>query len=87
MQEGLETQESCRQFQYAYGIDDGVNPVQEKDGGTILVNILGGLGIDEVFMRTDSAGARNFLTDALGSTMALREGMGSSRWMSEVSRE
>ncbi|MFQ5683982.1 MAG: RHS repeat domain-containing protein [Candidatus Binatia bacterium] len=31
---------------------DGVNPVQETDGVTVLANILGGLGIDEVFTRT-----------------------------------
>lgn len=30
-------------------------------------------GIDEVFLRTDSSGARSFLTDALGSTIALTD--------------
>ena len=55
---------------------DGVNPVQELSGTTVLANILGGLGIDEVFVRTDSAGARNFLTDALSSMVALTDSTG-----------
>ena len=48
---------------------DGVNPVQEKDGGTVLANILGGLGIDEYLTRSipaDSTATRHFLSDALG---------------------
>jgi RHS repeat-associated protein len=45
-------------------------------GGTPTANLLIGLGIDEVFRRTDSAGARDFLTDALGSTLALTDGSG-----------
>jgi hypothetical protein len=53
---------------------DGVNPVQEAT--TVLANILGGLGIDEIFVRTGSTGARNFLTDALGSTVALADAAG-----------
>jgi hypothetical protein len=48
---------------------DGLNVVQEVIGGTNTANSLTG-GIDEVFQRTDSAGARSFLTDALGSTLA-----------------
>jgi RHS repeat-associated protein len=55
---------------------DGVNPVQETNGPTVLANILGGLGIDEVFTRTGSTGAKNFLTDALGSTVALADAAG-----------
>jgi RHS repeat-associated protein len=58
--------------QYLY---DGVNPVQEISGTTASANLLTG-GVDEYFQRTDSAGARNFLTDALGSTLALADSSG-----------
>jgi uncharacterized protein RhaS with RHS repeats len=44
-------------------------------GGTNTANSLTG-GLDEVFQRTDSAGARNFLSDALGSTLALTDSSG-----------
>ena len=49
--------------------------MQEVIGGTNTANSLSG-GIDEVFQRTDSAGARSFLTDALGSTLALTDSSG-----------
>lgn len=39
-------------------------------------NLLTGLGIDQVFSRTDAAGERSFLTDALGSTIALADTSG-----------
>ncbi len=55
---------------------DGVNPVQELSGGTPTANLLTGLGIDEFFTRTDSAGTRSFLSDALGSTVALTDSAG-----------
>ena len=58
---------------------DGPNPVQELDGGSppnVTANLLTGRGIDEYFTRTDSAGARNFLTDMLGSTIALADSSG-----------
>jgi RHS repeat-associated protein len=51
---------------------DGANAVQEVIGGSNTANSLMG-GVDEVFQRTDSAGARSFLTDALGSTLALTD--------------
>ena len=51
---------------------DGANPVQELSGSSASANLLAG-GVDEYFQRTDSAGARNFLTDALGSTLALAD--------------
>jgi RHS repeat-associated protein len=54
---------------------DGANPVQENIGGASTANSLMG-GIDEVFQRTDSAGARSFLTDALGSSLALADATG-----------
>jgi len=56
---------------------DGLNPVQELASGTPTANLLTGLGIDEFFTRTDSVGVRNFLTDALGSSVALADGSGS----------
>jgi RHS repeat-associated protein len=53
-------------------IYDGANPVQELSGTTVTANSLMG-GVDEVFLRTDSAGTRSFLTDVLGSTLALTD--------------
>src|SRR6266478_3776197 len=58
--------------QYLY---DGANPVQEISGTTASANLLTG-GVDEYFQRTDLAGARSFLTDALGSTLALSDSTG-----------
>jgi RHS repeat-associated protein len=56
---------------------DGMNPVQEQDGtGTPTANLLTGLGVDEYFSRTDATGARSFLTDALGSSIALTDSAG-----------
>ncbi|MCS6306175.1 MAG: RHS repeat-associated core domain-containing protein [Nitrospira sp.] len=55
---------------------DGLNPVQEKDGGTVTANLLTGLGIDEFFTRTEGAGMRGLLPDALGSTIALGDNTG-----------
>ena len=48
--------------------------MQKLAGGTPSANLLTGLGIDEVFSRTDSLGTRSFVTDALGSTVALTDG-------------
>ncbi|HET9387218.1 MAG TPA: RHS repeat-associated core domain-containing protein, partial [Gemmatimonadales bacterium] len=55
---------------------DGLNTVQELVGGSPSANILPGLGIDEWLTRTDGAGARHFLTDVLGSTLALADAVG-----------
>lgn len=55
---------------------DGLNPVQEKAGATVTANLLTGFGIDEFLTRTDGAGTRGLLTDALGSTVALGDGTG-----------
>ena len=52
---------------------DGANIVQELSGTTPTANLLGGPAIDEVFTRTDSTATANFLTDALGSTVALTD--------------
>jgi RHS repeat-associated protein len=40
-------------------------------GSTPTANLLTGLHLDEYFQRTDLSGPANFLTDALGSTIAL----------------
>lgn len=50
--------------------NEGVNSVQELSGATVTANLLTG-GVDEVFQRTDSAGARSFLVNALGSTRVI----------------
>ncbi|WER48604.1 RHS repeat-associated core domain-containing protein [Cupriavidus sp. WKF15] len=56
---------------------DGLNAVQELAGGTPSANLLTGLGLDETFSRTDmTQGTRSFVTDALGSTLALTDGAG-----------
>jgi RHS repeat-associated protein len=54
---------------------DGLNPVREAAGAT-TVDLLTGLGIDEYFMRVDSTSSRNFLSDALGSTVGLTDSGG-----------
>ena len=55
---------------------DGANPVQELDGTTPTANLLTGMTIDEFFRRTDSTGTRDFITDALGSVLALTDSAG-----------
>lgn len=56
---------------------DGMNIVQELNAAnTPYTNTLTGLGIDEILTRNDSAGTMNFLTDALGSTVALTDSTG-----------
>jgi len=62
-----------QQVQYFY---DGLNPVQETSGASVVANTLPGLGIDEYLTRSDSSGARFFLSDALGSTIALADSAG-----------
>jgi RHS repeat-associated protein len=49
---------------------DGATPVQEQSGGSV-VNLLTGLGVDEYSTRTETSTRRTFVTDALGSTLAL----------------
>ncbi len=57
----------------------GGNFIQEKNGsGTPTANLLAG-GTDQTFSRTDSAGARYFLTDALGSSVGLVDGAGTTQ--------
>ena len=64
---------SAQTTDYLY---DGDNPVQELSGGTVLANLLTGLGIDEYFTRTDGSGRRTLLGDALGSILALTDDAG-----------
>jgi RHS repeat-associated protein len=61
--------------QYLY---DGVNPVQEYSGASVLANILSGLEVDEVFSRSEvsTAATSHFLPDALGSVMSLTDSDG-----------
>lgn len=54
---------------------DKNNAVQEMQGGTIN-SILVGLGVDERFARNDVTGRMYFLTDQLGSTIALTDTTG-----------
>ena len=55
---------------------DGLNTVQELTSGSPSANILSGLGVDEWLTRTDAAGTRHLLSDALGSTVALTDSAG-----------
>ncbi len=55
---------------------DGLNIEQELNGTTPTVNYLTGAGIDETLSRTDSGGTENYLTDNLGSTLALTNSAG-----------
>ncbi|QAU24389.1 DUF2778 domain-containing protein [Dyella sp. M7H15-1] len=66
-------QGTATQFLY-----DGMNAVQETQGGTINP-ILIGLGIDERFARNDVTGRTYFLTDLLNSTIALTDPTGAIR--------
>ena len=62
--------------QYLY---DGLNPVEEFDGSSppnVTATMLTGLGIDEYFQRVDSSGTLSYLTDMLGSTVALADSSG-----------
>ena len=75
--DGLNRRESITQGgttkAYLY---DGLNPVQEQQGGSVFANLLTGLGIDERFTRTTGGVTSTFLTDLLGSTMALTNSSG-----------
>lgn len=57
-------------------LHDGWQIVQEQNGTTPTVNLLTGLRTDEIFRRTTSTTVENFLTDALGSTVALADASG-----------
>jgi hypothetical protein len=55
---------------------DIYSPVQELSGGSVLANLLTGLGIDERFTRTESGTTSTFLTDLLGSAVSLTNNSG-----------
>jgi RHS repeat-associated protein len=52
---------------------DGLNPVQELNGSSVLTNMLTGLGIDEVFARSNASGAQYLLPDVIGSVIAVAD--------------
>lgn len=54
---------------------DESNIVQELAGTSPIANILAG-GVDGIFMRSDGGGASSFLSDGLGSTIALTDSNG-----------
>lgn len=70
---GKTVQGNTTQFLY-----DNNNAVQEMQGTTINP-ILVGLGVDERFARGDVTGRTYFLTDSLGSTIALTDSAGAIR--------
>jgi RHS repeat-associated protein len=55
---------------------DGGNISQELSASTPTANVISGLKLDEIMVRTDSSGARYFLSDALGSTLGLTDSTG-----------
>src|SRR5260370_10834743 len=55
---------------------DRQNPVEELSGTTVTANLLTGFGVDEYFQRTDASGTVDYLTDAVGSTVALASSSG-----------
>jgi RHS repeat-associated protein len=57
---------------------DGMNPIEELSGSAATANLLTGLRLHEYFQRTDSNGPASFLTDALGSTIALTGATGTT---------
>lgn len=52
---------------------DGWNPIQLQAGGVAIENRLLGLGLDANFARTRGGVTESYLTDALGSTLELRD--------------
>ena len=60
-------------LQFVY---DGLNPVQERSNGGVVANLISGPGIDEFYRRSDAGGARDFVTDALGSALAVADTSG-----------
>lgn len=54
---------------------DGLNVIQELNGASPTPNLLTG-GTDEYFTRTDANGTVSFLSDVLGSTVALTDATG-----------
>ena len=61
------------QTDYVY---DGMNPVQELGAAGPSAQVLTSLGVSEYNRRTDAAGPKDLLTDALGSGLALADESG-----------
>ncbi|MGH7964849.1 MAG: RHS repeat-associated core domain-containing protein [Candidatus Binatia bacterium] len=55
---------------------DGVNPIEEQSGASVVASMLTGLGVDEVFRRTEGGVSSFVLPDALGSAVALASSAG-----------
>ena len=55
---------------------DGQNAIQESVEGSVTANLLTGLRPDQLFSRTTESGTDSYLTNALGSTVALANGEG-----------
>ncbi|MGH8612599.1 MAG: hypothetical protein ACREYF_11345 [Gammaproteobacteria bacterium] len=53
---------------------DGWNSIQLQEGTTVLENRLMGLGLDTLYAHTRADLTESYLTDALGSTVELRDG-------------
>jgi RHS repeat-associated protein len=60
-------------------LNDRWQVVQELSGTTPIANLLTGLRVDEIFRRTVGTVTEDFLTDALGSTIALTDAAGTIR--------
>jgi len=73
--EGRRTSKTINATQAGF-LYDGLNPVQELNGSTVVANLQTGLSIDEYLFRTDTSGTRYFLSEALGSTVALSDSLG-----------
>jgi RHS repeat-associated protein len=50
---------------------DGLNAGQELSGSSVIANIISGLGLDGILVRTDSTGSKFPLADVLGSALVL----------------
>jgi len=50
---------------------DGPNVAQESVGGSVAANLLSGLSADQLFSRATGEGTDSYLSDKLGSTIAL----------------
>jgi RHS repeat-associated protein len=55
---------------------DGQNAIQESVKGSVTANMLTGLRADQLLSRTTESGTDSYLTNALGSTVALANGEG-----------
>jgi RHS repeat-associated protein len=54
-------------------LHDGANVAQEYEGEELAATVLTGLQMDQLFARTASKGAESYLTDRLGSVIALAD--------------